>query len=127
MTDTDARLSATPRATLRRMKEKGHRDRAALFDVLRAAFVCHLGVLVNGGPMVGVHRPVLDTAPPRTLRRATSTPIRSLSRSAASRSARSRTAPAPPPMSTMRPGCTYRRTESHLRCAAEANASTYVR
>ncbi|MFJ6956187.1 pyridoxamine 5'-phosphate oxidase family protein, partial [Micromonospora aurantiaca (nom. illeg.)] len=52
MTDTDGRLSATPRTTLRRMKEKGHRDRAALFDVLRAAFVCHLGVLVDGGPMV---------------------------------------------------------------------------
>ncbi|MFD6607954.1 pyridoxamine 5'-phosphate oxidase family protein [Micromonospora chalcea] len=34
------------------MKEKGHRDRAALFDVLRAAFVCHLGVLVDGAPMV---------------------------------------------------------------------------
>ncbi|KAB1110108.1 pyridoxamine 5'-phosphate oxidase family protein [Micromonospora aurantiaca (nom. illeg.)] len=52
MTDTDGRLSATPRTTLRRMKEKGHRDRAALFDVLRAAFVCHLGVLVDGGLMV---------------------------------------------------------------------------
>ena len=52
MTDIDGRLSATSRTTLRRMKEKGHRDRAALFDVLRAAFVCHLGVLVDGGPMV---------------------------------------------------------------------------
>ncbi|NHO81335.1 pyridoxamine 5'-phosphate oxidase family protein [Micromonospora sp. CMU55-4] len=51
MTDADGQLSATPRTSLRRMKEKGHRDRAALFDVLRAGFVCHLG-LVDGHPMV---------------------------------------------------------------------------
>ncbi|WLS46448.1 pyridoxamine 5'-phosphate oxidase family protein [Micromonospora profundi] len=52
MSDADLPLSATPRTGLRRMKEKGHSDRSALFDVLRASFVCHLGVLVDGYPMV---------------------------------------------------------------------------
>ncbi|MGC4892322.1 pyridoxamine 5'-phosphate oxidase family protein [Micromonospora sp. DT31] len=52
MTDVDGPLSATPRTRLRRMKEKGRPDRAALFHVLRAGFVCHLGVLVDGAPMV---------------------------------------------------------------------------
>ncbi|MEU4789912.1 pyridoxamine 5'-phosphate oxidase family protein [Micromonospora tulbaghiae] len=52
MTDAHGQLSATPRTSLRRMKEKGHHDRAALFDVLRAGFVCHLGALVDGDPMV---------------------------------------------------------------------------
>ncbi|MBO4138559.1 pyridoxamine 5'-phosphate oxidase family protein [Micromonospora tulbaghiae] len=52
MTDAHGQLSATPRTSLRRMKEKGHHDRAALLDVLRAGFVCHLGALVDGDPMV---------------------------------------------------------------------------
>ncbi|ASW54878.1 pyridoxamine 5'-phosphate oxidase family protein [Plantactinospora sp. KBS50] len=45
-------LSATPRTTLRRGKEKGRAAREDLFAVLRAAFVCHLGVTVDGAPMV---------------------------------------------------------------------------
>ncbi len=45
-------LSGTDRTTLRRSKEKGRTDRQSLFDVLRSAFVCHLGVVVNGSPMV---------------------------------------------------------------------------
>jgi hypothetical protein len=34
------------------MKENGRADRAELFSVLRAGIVCHLGVLVDGHPMV---------------------------------------------------------------------------
>lgn len=45
-------LSNTDRTTLRRSKEKGRTDRETLFDVLRSAFVCHLGVVVDGSPMV---------------------------------------------------------------------------
>lgn len=45
-------LSSTPRTTLRRSREKGCTDRAALHAVLDATFVCHLGVVVDGSPMV---------------------------------------------------------------------------
>jgi nitroimidazol reductase NimA-like FMN-containing flavoprotein (pyridoxamine 5'-phosphate oxidase superfamily) len=50
--DTPAPLSPTPRTTLRRIREQGRTDRRALFDVLRAGLICHLGVLVDGHPMV---------------------------------------------------------------------------
>ena len=45
-------LSNTPRTRLRRGKEKGRTERAELFEVLRACFVCHLGVVVEDAPMV---------------------------------------------------------------------------
>jgi nitroimidazol reductase NimA-like FMN-containing flavoprotein (pyridoxamine 5'-phosphate oxidase superfamily) len=45
-------MVATDRTKLRRAKEKGHHDRASLLDVLRAGFLCHLGVVVDGQPMV---------------------------------------------------------------------------
>lgn len=45
-------LSPTPRTQLRRIRKQGRSDRAALFDVLRAGQICHLGVLVDGCPMV---------------------------------------------------------------------------
>jgi hypothetical protein len=44
--------TATPRTELRRMKENGRTGRAELFEVLRAGFICHLGVVVDGYPMV---------------------------------------------------------------------------
>lgn len=45
-------LSSSARTRLRRGREKGRTDRAALFDVLAAGLVCHLGVIVDGAPMV---------------------------------------------------------------------------
>ncbi|MDP9840879.1 pyridoxamine 5'-phosphate oxidase family protein [Streptosporangium lutulentum] len=45
-------LSATERTRHRRLREKGRTDRAALYEVLRAGFVCHLGVISEGVPMV---------------------------------------------------------------------------
>jgi nitroimidazol reductase NimA-like FMN-containing flavoprotein (pyridoxamine 5'-phosphate oxidase superfamily) len=45
-------LSSTVRTTLRRARDKGRTDRAALFDVLAAGLVCHLGVIVDDAPMV---------------------------------------------------------------------------
>jgi nitroimidazol reductase NimA-like FMN-containing flavoprotein (pyridoxamine 5'-phosphate oxidase superfamily) len=52
MSNVPMPLSSTPRTRLRRMKEKGKTDRDDLFAVLRASFVAHLGVIVDGHPMV---------------------------------------------------------------------------
>lgn len=45
-------LSATEQTRHRRLREQGRTDRAELNAVLRGAFVCHLGVIVDGAPMV---------------------------------------------------------------------------
>lgn len=46
-------LSSTPRTTLRRLRERGQTDRAALYQVLDAGLVCHLGVVsADGTPVV---------------------------------------------------------------------------
>jgi nitroimidazol reductase NimA-like FMN-containing flavoprotein (pyridoxamine 5'-phosphate oxidase superfamily) len=45
-------LSRTERTRHRRLREQGRSDRTALFEVLGAGFVCHLGVVVDGTPMV---------------------------------------------------------------------------
>lgn len=46
------RLSPTPRSTLNRKKERAAPDRQALYDVLDEGLVCHLGLVVNGSPLV---------------------------------------------------------------------------
>ncbi|MBF6362202.1 pyridoxamine 5'-phosphate oxidase family protein [Nocardia farcinica] len=45
-------LSPTPRSTPTRLKERARADRAALDAVLDAGFVCHLGVVLDGSPLV---------------------------------------------------------------------------
>ncbi|MET8865041.1 pyridoxamine 5'-phosphate oxidase family protein [Nonomuraea sp. NPDC004580] len=45
-------LSTTPRTTLGRSKERGSTDRNDLYEVLDTGLICHLGVIVNGHPMV---------------------------------------------------------------------------
>jgi uncharacterized protein len=45
-------LSNTPRTTLRRHRERGQADRAALYEVLDAGLICHLGVVADGTPVV---------------------------------------------------------------------------
>jgi nitroimidazol reductase NimA-like FMN-containing flavoprotein (pyridoxamine 5'-phosphate oxidase superfamily) len=45
-------LSATPRTRHRRLREQGRRERSELFAMLRAGLVAHLGVIVDGVPMV---------------------------------------------------------------------------
>jgi nitroimidazol reductase NimA-like FMN-containing flavoprotein (pyridoxamine 5'-phosphate oxidase superfamily) len=45
-------LSASRRTRLGRMKKRGTTDRAVLDEILAAGFLCHLGVVVNGHPMV---------------------------------------------------------------------------
>jgi nitroimidazol reductase NimA-like FMN-containing flavoprotein (pyridoxamine 5'-phosphate oxidase superfamily) len=47
-----APLSGTDRTRLRRLKENGRTERGDLHDVLAAGFLCHLGVVVDGAPMV---------------------------------------------------------------------------
>ena len=45
-------LSTTERTRLGRAKHKARTDRTDLYDLLDAGSVCHLGVVVNGAPMV---------------------------------------------------------------------------
>ena len=52
MTDVPAGLSSTERTRLRRLREQGRTDRESLAEVLRAGYVCHLGVIADGAPMV---------------------------------------------------------------------------
>ena len=47
-----AALSPTTRSTIVRHHDRAQADRAALFDVLRSAAVCHLGVVRDGYPLV---------------------------------------------------------------------------
>jgi uncharacterized protein len=44
-------LSPTERSTPRREKERAQSDREALYDVLDASLICHLGVVVDGVPL----------------------------------------------------------------------------
>src|SRR5437868_7116697 len=45
-------LSTTPRTTLGREKHRASNDRADLYEVLDSGLICHLGVVVDGNPMV---------------------------------------------------------------------------
>jgi hypothetical protein len=45
-------LSTTGRTTLGRLSERGRTDRAALHGVLDAGLICHLGVVIDGTPVV---------------------------------------------------------------------------
>lgn len=45
-------LSSTERTQLGRSKDRGRTDRATLYEVLDAGLICHLGVIVDGAPMV---------------------------------------------------------------------------
>ncbi len=45
-------LSSTPRTTLRRHHDRGQTDRTALYEVLDAGLICHLGVVADGDPVV---------------------------------------------------------------------------
>jgi len=45
-------LSPTPRTTLNRHHDRASVDRRDLYDVLEAALICHLGVLIDGAPLV---------------------------------------------------------------------------
>jgi uncharacterized protein len=50
-------LSSTPSTTLRRHRERGQTDRTALYEVLDAGLICHLGVVSSDGTPI-----VLPTA-----------------------------------------------------------------
>jgi nitroimidazol reductase NimA-like FMN-containing flavoprotein (pyridoxamine 5'-phosphate oxidase superfamily) len=45
-------LSTTDRTTLGRLRERGTTDRAALHGVLDAGLICHVGVVIDGTPVV---------------------------------------------------------------------------
>jgi uncharacterized protein len=48
----DRQLSPTPRTTLHRLRERGRFDPAELDAVLDAGMICHLGVVIDGAPVV---------------------------------------------------------------------------
>jgi uncharacterized protein len=48
----DHPLSSTPRTRLGRLRERGRSDRADLYAVLDAGMICHLGVVIDGAPVV---------------------------------------------------------------------------
>jgi uncharacterized protein len=48
----DLPLSTTDRTTLHRHRDRGQTDRAELYAVLDAGLICHLGVIVDGSPVV---------------------------------------------------------------------------
>ncbi len=50
--DAGLPLSSTPRTTLRRHQDRGQAGRADLDAVLSAGLVCHLGVVIDGEPVV---------------------------------------------------------------------------
>lgn len=50
--DDTLTLSATPRTALRRHKERGRAGRDDLYAVLDAGLICHLGVVIDGLPVV---------------------------------------------------------------------------
>jgi nitroimidazol reductase NimA-like FMN-containing flavoprotein (pyridoxamine 5'-phosphate oxidase superfamily) len=45
-------LSPSGRSTLHRLRERGRSDRAELYAVLDAGLICHLGVVIDGAPVV---------------------------------------------------------------------------
>jgi uncharacterized protein len=45
-------LSSTSRTRVRRLPDRAASDRAALYEVLDAGRICHLGVIVDGSPRV---------------------------------------------------------------------------
>lgn len=50
--DSGRPLSSTPRTMLHRLRERGLADRSELDAVLAAGLVCHLGVVIDGNPVV---------------------------------------------------------------------------
>jgi nitroimidazol reductase NimA-like FMN-containing flavoprotein (pyridoxamine 5'-phosphate oxidase superfamily) len=50
--NADLPLSPTPRTTIHRLRERGRVDRGELDAVLSAGLVCHLGVVIDGVPVV---------------------------------------------------------------------------
>jgi nitroimidazol reductase NimA-like FMN-containing flavoprotein (pyridoxamine 5'-phosphate oxidase superfamily) len=52
MSTETAPLSSTPRTILRRHRERGQADRAALYELLDTGLICHLGVVADGDPVV---------------------------------------------------------------------------
>src|SRR5437764_2688557 len=52
MTTQTQPLSATERTRLRRHPERAKTERAELYAVLDAGMICHLGVVIDGAPLV---------------------------------------------------------------------------
>ncbi|HEX5706609.1 MAG TPA: pyridoxamine 5'-phosphate oxidase family protein, partial [Pyrinomonadaceae bacterium] len=51
-TKTQEAFEQNERTTLRRHPERGAHDRAQVYEILDAGFVCHVGFVANGHPFV---------------------------------------------------------------------------
>jgi nitroimidazol reductase NimA-like FMN-containing flavoprotein (pyridoxamine 5'-phosphate oxidase superfamily) len=49
---SNATLSPTPRSTVNRARERVRFDRAELYELLDSCLICHLGVVLDGAPVV---------------------------------------------------------------------------
>lgn len=49
---TPTALSQTPRSTVNRAQERARTDRAELYELLDSCLICHLGVVLDGAPVV---------------------------------------------------------------------------
>lgn len=52
LTATTTPLAETPRTTLKRRRQRGSHDRAALHAIFDEALVCHVGAVIDGAPRV---------------------------------------------------------------------------
>jgi nitroimidazol reductase NimA-like FMN-containing flavoprotein (pyridoxamine 5'-phosphate oxidase superfamily)/GNAT superfamily N-acetyltransferase len=50
--DSSPQLPVTPRTTLKRRRQRGTHERAAIDAILDEALVCHVGVVIDGAPRV---------------------------------------------------------------------------
>jgi nitroimidazol reductase NimA-like FMN-containing flavoprotein (pyridoxamine 5'-phosphate oxidase superfamily) len=46
------KFTATEKTTLKRLPKRGEFDRAAVYEILDEAFICHVGFVVDGQPVV---------------------------------------------------------------------------
>lgn len=49
---THTALSPTPRSTVNRARERARTDRVELYELLDSCLICHLGVVLDGAPVV---------------------------------------------------------------------------
>src|SRR5688500_1077073 len=51
-TDPAGDLPITDRSKVRRVRERGHYDRATVHAILDGSLICHVGVVADGSPVV---------------------------------------------------------------------------
>ena len=62
------KLSPTARTQVNRQRTRAQSDRTALYEVLDAGMICHLGVVIDGSPRVIPTGYGRDASPPASER-----------------------------------------------------------